>query len=220
MTRARRPAAFFDMDKTVLRIDTGMSWMRFLHQRGELSSLGLARAVYWSLLYKVARLDMESLAARLTADLAGEPESELIEKCAVWHRDHVADQVASAARRAIERHRQRGDLIVMLTGSTQYAAEQVSAGLDIQHILCSRLEVEGGAFTGRLAALCFGHHKVTMAEAFAAEHGVCLDSSYFYSDSFNDLPMLQRVGTAIAINPDARLRRHARRAGWSIERWT
>ena len=215
-----RRAAFFDMDNTVLRIETGTSWMRFLHRRGELSNLGLVQVMYWSLLYKLAILDMETLARRLVADLAGQRESDLIAKAELWHAAHVAHEVSPRARQIIEKHRREGDLVVMLTGSTQYAAEIVSRSLDIEHTLCSRLDVREGRFTGRLAALCFGHHKVTLAEAFAAEHGVDLERSVFYSDSYNDLPMLQRVGTAVAVNPDARLRRHARRRRWRIDSWT
>lgn len=221
MTRSstKRRAAFFDMDRTVLRIDTGMSWMRFLHRRGELSTVGMIRAVYWSALYKVAMLDLESLAERLVADLAGTPEQDMIEKCRAWHAADVAHQVSPRAERAIREHREQGDVIVMLTGSTQYAAEVVSRGLDIEHTLCSRLEVAGGVFTGKMAQLCFGRHKVTMAERFAAEHDIDLERSAFYSDSYNDLPMLERVGTAVAINPDTRLRRHARHRGWPIDWW-
>jgi HAD superfamily hydrolase (TIGR01490 family) len=218
-TATGRPAAFFDMDKTVLRIDTGTSWMKFLYRRGELSRTGLARALYWSALYKVALLDLEALAVRLVADLRGELEAEMIAKATEWHRAHVFDQVAPRARAAIEHHRQRGDLIVMLTGSTQYAAEVVSASLGIEHTLCSRLEVDGGVFTGKLAQMCFGVHKVTLAERFAGQHGIDLAESWFYSDSYNDLPMLERVGSAVAVNPDPRLRRHARRNGWKIEEW-
>lgn len=216
----QRRAAFFDMDRTVLRIDTGMSWMRFLYRRGELSNLGMARAIYWSMLYKVALLDLEALADRLVADLAGTPEADMVEKCRIWHATDVTGQVASQARHAIDEHRTQGDVIVMLTGSTQYAAEVVSRGLSIEHTLCSRLEVRDGVFTGKMAQLCFGRHKVTMAEKFAAEHGLDLAHSVFYSDSYNDLPMLERVGTAVAVNPDGRLRRHARRKGWRIDQWT
>lgn len=215
-----RRAAFFDMDKTVLRIDTGMSWMKFLRERGEISAFGMARAVYWSLLYKVALLDMESLAARLVADLRGEPESAMIEKCRIWHASHVEGQVSPQAQRAIERHRAAGDHIVLLTGSTQYAAETVGRDLGMNETLCSRLEVVDGHFTGKLEALCFGVHKVGIAETYAGEHGIDLSMSVFYSDSFNDVPMLSRVGTAIAVNPDQRLRRHAQRSGWKIERWS
>jgi HAD superfamily hydrolase (TIGR01490 family) len=212
-------AAFFDMDRTVLRIDTGMSWMKFLRRRGELSALGMGKALWWSLLYKAAVLDMETLAERLVADLAGDSEEEMIEKCRVWYRQDVAHQISPRAARAIDEHRSRGDLLVLLTGSTQFAAEVVGRSLGIEHTLCTRLEVDQGRFTGRLAKLCFGEHKVRLAEAFARQSGIDLAGSAFYSDSYNDLPMLQRVGEAVAVNPDARLLRHARRQGWRVERW-
>ena len=213
-------AAFFDMDNTLLRIETGMSWVRFLYGRGELPPRMLARAIYWSTLYKLAVLDMEAVFTKLTADLRGDSEAEMIAKCEIWYRDHVAPEVAPAARVAIEHHRQAGHLIVLATGSTQYAARPVASGVGIEHVLSSELEVERGVFTGRPAAFCFGHHKVALAERWAERHGVDLAASYFYSDSYNDLPMLERVGTAIAVNPDARLRRHARRRGWATPRWS
>jgi len=214
-----RGAAFFDMDGTVLLIESGMSWMKFLYRRGELTRFGMARAVYWSALYKLAILDMETLAGRLVADLAGQSEAELVAKAEVWHREDVVHQVAPRARAAFAEHRRRGDRIILLTGATQYAAEAVARGLGIEHTLCSRIEVDGGRFTGRLEQLCFGRHKVAIAERFAAEHDIDLDRSAFYSDSYNDLPMLSRVGTAVAVNPDARLRRHAQGRGWRIEQW-
>jgi HAD superfamily hydrolase (TIGR01490 family) len=213
-------AAFFDMDNTLLRVETGMSWVRFLYKRGELSPRMFAKAIYWSTLYKLAVLDMDAVFTKLIADLEGDLESEMIAKCEIWYRDHVAPEVAPAALVAVERHRQAGDLIVLATGSTQYAARPVAHGVGIEHVLSSRLEVgASGTFTGKPAALCFGQHKVTLAERWAAEHGVDLRASSFYSDSFNDLPMLERVGTAIAINPDARLRRHARKRGWAVHQW-
>jgi len=214
-----RPAAFFDMDHTVLRKDTGMSWMRFLRARGELDRAGLARALWWSLLYKAAVLDLEALANRLTADLAGQREAEMVAKCEVWYRDHVEPMITPAARHAIEAHRRAGHVVVLATGATQYAAEAVAGGLAIPHTLCSRLEVVDGAFSGRMTTMCFGNHKVTLAESFAGAQAIDLDRSTFYSDSFNDLPLLERVGTAVAVNPDLRLWRHARRHRWRIERW-
>lgn len=212
-------AAFFDMDNTLLRVETGMSWVRFLYGRGELSKTMLAKAVYWMALYKLAVLDMETVFTRLVEDLRGDSEAEMIAKCAVWYRDHVAPEVAPAARVAVEHHRQAGHAVVLATGSTQYAARPVASGVGIDHVLSSVLEVESGAFTGRAQA-CFGHHKVVLAEAWASEHRVDLAASYFYSDSYNDRPMLERVGTAIAVNPDARLRRLARQRGWAIQQWT
>jgi HAD superfamily hydrolase (TIGR01490 family) len=212
-------AAFFDMDKTLLSVDTSMSWTRFLYRRGELSTSMLAKAVYWSTLYKLAVLDMESVFSRLCLDLRGDLESDMIAKCAVWYRDDIAPFVAPAGRVAIDDHRRAGHTVVLATGSTIYAATPVAHSVGIEHVLSSRLEVEGGTFTGRPSAFCFGHHKVTLAEQWAMDHGIDLSRSYFYSDSYNDLPMLGRVGTPIAVNPDPRLRRHARRHRWAIQAW-
>jgi HAD superfamily hydrolase (TIGR01490 family) len=212
-------AAFFDMDNTLLGVDTAMSWTKFLYRRGELPPAMLAKAVYWSTLYKLAVLDMESVFGKLCLDLRGDREVDMIAKCAVWYRDDVEPFIAPAGRVAIEHHRQAGHVVVLATGSTIYAATPVAAGVGIEHVLSSRLEVADGAFTGKASALCFGRHKVTLAERWASEHGIDLTRSYFYSDSYNDLPMLARVGTAIAVNPDPRLRRHARRHGWPIQGW-
>ena len=215
-----QPAAFFDMDNTLLRVDSGMSWVRFLYRRGELPPRMVAKALYWQTLYKLALLDMDAVFTRLVENLRGDSEADMIAKCEVWYRDHVAPEVAPAALVAVEHHRNAGHLIVLATGSTQYAARPVAQGVGIEHVLSSELEVDRGVFTGRPAAFCFGQHKVTLAERWAERNGVDLAASYFYSDSYNDLPMLERVGTAIAVNADARLRRHARRRGWATPRWT
>lgn len=212
-------AALFDMDNTLLCVETGMSWVRFLYGRGELPRQMLAKAVYWSTLYKLALLDMETVFTKLVADLRGDSEAEMIAKCEIWFRHHVEPEIAPAARIAVEHHRRAGHQVVLATGSTQYAARPVARGVGIDHVLSSVLEVADGTFTGRAQALCFGHHKVRLAEDWARVHGVDLAQSYFYSDSYNDLPLLERVGTAIAVNPDARLLRHARRRGWAVQRW-
>jgi HAD superfamily phosphoserine phosphatase-like hydrolase len=232
-------AALFDMDNTLLRGDTGMSWTRFLYRRGELPAAMVAKVVYWSALYKLAVLDMEAVVTRLVADLAGDSEAEMIAKCDEWYRRDIASLVAPAARVAIAHHHAAGHTIAIATGSTVYAARPVAAGIElasralpgepaapkgaaesIVHVLATELEVDAaGSFTGKPRALCFGRHKVTLVEAWAAREGIDLARSYFYSDSYNDLPMLERVGTAIAVNPDGRLLRHARKKGWQTTRW-
>lgn len=214
-------AAFFDMDNTLLSVDSGMSWTKFLYRRGELPTSMVAKAIYWSTLYKLAVLDMDAVMTKLVEDLRGDSEAEMIAKCAVWYAQDVAPHVAPAGRVAIEHHRRAGHTIVLATGSTVYAATPVAKGVGIEHVLSTRLEVgHDGAFTGRPAALCFGRHKVTLAEKWAADNGIDLRRSYFYSDSYNDLPMLARVGHPIAVNADTRLRRHALRHGWALQQWS
>ena len=213
------PAAFFDMDNTLLNVGSGMSWVKFLKRRGEIQNRMVAKAVYWSALYRLAVLDMEDVFTRMVAGVRGDSEAEMIAKADIWFREHLAVEVALAGRVAVEHHRQAGHLVVLATGSTQYAARPVARAVGIDHVLSSVLEVTDGTFTGRAAALCFGHHKVALVEQWAAANNVDLASSFFYSDSFNDLPLLERVGTAIAVNPDARLLRTARKRGWAVEHW-
>src|SRR4029078_13607981 len=157
-----RPAAFLDMDNTLLRVDSGMSWVRFLYRRGELPPRMVAKALYWQTLYRLALLDMDGAFTTLGEYLRGDSEAEMIAKCEIWYRDHVAPEVAPAARVAIEHHRQAGHLIVLATGSTQDGARAVASGVGIEHVLSSELEVDRGLFTGRPAAFCFGHHKVAL----------------------------------------------------------
>ena len=90
----------------------------------------------------------------------------------------------------------------------------------MDHILCSEVEERDGTLTGLLLPPpCYGPGKVVHAERLAAEQGIDLDRSYFYSDSYTDLPMLERVGEPRVINPDPRLSRAAKQRGWSVERW-
>jgi HAD superfamily hydrolase (TIGR01490 family) len=213
------PAALFDLDRTLLRIDSGTSYMRFQRMRGDVSRFGMAQVLWWGVQYRLAVLDVEQLATRLALGYAGDPERAMIERCRVWFEAFVQPAIAPAALRALERHRAAGDTVALCTGSTQYIAAVVAGALGIEHTMCTRVEVADGRFTGRLEQICFGRHKLRIAEDWARAHDVDLDASVFYSDSFNDLPMLERVGTPVAVNPDARLRRHARAAGWRIEQW-
>jgi HAD superfamily hydrolase (TIGR01490 family) len=211
--------AFFDMDHTVLTIDTSMSWMHFRMRRGELSRGYLGHVALCSLMYRLALLDLDGLADRLVADLEGQSEHDFISKTQLWHRLHVAPFVAPGARRAIDRHRQRGDRLVLLTGSNHHAARNVADMLGLDDSLATELEVRHGRFTGRVAQRCFGSHKVEVATRWARQHDVDLSKATFYSDSYNDRPMLERVAVPVAVDPDPRLARHASRVGWRVERW-
>ena len=214
-----RTAAFFDMDHTVLQLDTGVSWMQFLRRRGELSLYRLGETLMWSLKYKLAILDIEALACLVASRFEGDSEQVLVRKHRIWFEAIARPAIAPRAREAIAEHRRRGDMIVLCTGASQFPANALSEALGIEHVLSSRVEVVDGVFTGRVDNYCFGKHKLVRTEAFADKHNVDLDCSWFYSDSFNDLPLMNRVGTAIAVNPDARLRRHASRRGWRMEHW-
>jgi HAD superfamily hydrolase (TIGR01490 family) len=212
-------AAFFDMDRTILSENSGKSWLRFQYKRGEIGARYMARAVYWQMLYRMAVLDMGTLAEKLVAEAKGDLESEMLSKCEIWLDEDLASKISPPAVAQIREHKEAGDVVVMITGASQFAAYPIAELVGIENVLCSRLEVVDGVFTGKLSTMCFGEHKVGLAEGFAAEHGLDLGSSIFYTDSYNDLPMLNRVGEGVAVNADARLLRQARKRGWRVENW-
>jgi HAD superfamily hydrolase (TIGR01490 family) len=207
------------MDRTILSENSGTSWLRFKFKRGELSAAYMLRAAYWQVLYRAALLDMESLASKLVSDIKGDLEADMLRKCDTWLEVELASLISPAAVAQINAHKARGDLVVMITGASQFAAYPIAKLVGIDEVLCSRLEVVDGVFTGRLESMCFGQHKVTIAEKFSAEHDIELAESIFYTDSYNDLPMLKRVGRGVAVNADARLLREARKRHWRVENW-
>lgn len=213
-------AAFFDMDLTLLRVNSGSRWVKYLRRRGEIGLPMLLRSGFWLLQYRLSLLNMEAVAATLAADMAGDAEDEMRVKVSEFYQSEIRDTISPLAREALEQHRDEGDSIVLLTSATPYVAEPLAAELAIPHILCTRLAVENGRFSGSLLPpTCYGVGKVHHAERFAEAHGIDLAQSSFYTDSYSDLPMLQRVGRPVAVNPDRRLSRYARRQGWPIRSW-
>lgn len=213
-------AAFFDMDRTLLRCNSGTRWIQYLRRRGEISAWHALRAMSWIARYKLALIDMEQVAAIVVADMKGDAEAAVEEKTRRWWEDEIRSEVAPRARQAVAFHRAQGHVVAILSSSTRYLTEPVAEHLGIEHVLCTRLHVENGRFAGtHVRPSCYGPGKVHWAEGFARERGIDLDASWFYTDSYSDLPMLLRVGVRKVVNPDTRLARHARRAGWDIQEW-
>ena len=212
--------AFFDMDRTLLRSHSGALWIRHLRSKGEISRYEALRAYAWMVQYKLSLLDFDRMTRRVVARMAGDLESELLEKCQKWVQAEVLSEVVPKARAAIEGHRAQGHVLAILSSAARYVTEPLAKELGLDAVLCTHVEVEGGRFTGRVVQpVCYGEGKVQWAEEFAKARGIDLDRSYFYTDSYSDLPMLVRVGQRVVVNPDVRLKRYARRNGWTIEAW-
>ena len=215
MTRA----AFFDMDRTLVRVNTGNLYARWRFIRREAGLRDMARVARWMALYTFGAIDAEAVSRRALESVAGLDEAEFRAQLADWYLSSVRRHVTRHAREEVARRRAAGDTLVILSASTPYLVGPLAEDLGIEHALCSELEVNEGLLTGRCVDLCYGAHKVRFAERWAEEHGVDLTTSAFYTDSVSDLPMLERVGERRVINPDPRLRVLARRNGWRVETW-
>jgi len=212
-------AAFFDLDRTLITVSSGHLWFRRERALGHLSLRQAMEAGVWGLLYNAGLMQSHSGLERAVRSLAGQPEAEMIARSREFYDEEIAGTVAPGAHPVLAAHRERGDQIVLLTSSTNYVADCICTDLQLDAALAMRLEVEDGLFTGSIEQLCFGRAKVKIAERWAQEHGIDLADCSFYSDSYTDLPMLEKVGRPIVVHPDRRLRTLATKRGWPIEDW-
>lgn len=214
-------AALFDMDRTLVRRETASLYLRYQRDLGEATWRDSARVAYWVAKYTLGVLDAPEVATRVIRTLEGMPETVLAARCDDWFRRYVEEHVCDLGRRAVERHRGAGEILAIVTGASPYAARPLARRLGIPHVVASDLEVgPDGRFTGRyVAPLCYGSGKITRAARLGERLGFRLEDATFYSDSFTDLPLLERVREPVVVNPDPRLRRVARRRGWRVERW-
>ncbi len=214
-------AAFFDIDHTVLEINSGTKWIGYQWKTRQISPWQLAEALLWLAQYRFGLLDYDAMARKVLARHRGDAVAPVYEEVAAWFDREVRWSICTQAREAIESHRDQGHTLVLLTSATPFLSKPVADLLDVPHFLCTKLEVVDGKLTGKHdEPACYGPGKVAHAERFAAEHDLDLEASHFYSDSISDLPMLARVGHPHVVNPDPRLRREALARGWPLAQWT
>ena len=212
-------AALFDIDGTLLARNTAPLYMNHLRRSGQARRRDLARTLYYLFWYKLGLLDVRSALEVSMAFVRGKDETAMVADCIGWYRDAVRPYVFPAMAAQVAAHREAGHVLAILTSATRYLAEPLGADLGIEHHLVTQLIVREGRFTGEVVQpVCYGRGKVYWAERFAAEHGVDLAASFFYTDSITDLPLLDRVGHPRVVHPDPRLRRLAQRRGWQVLR--
>ncbi|HTA19791.1 MAG TPA: HAD family hydrolase [Polyangia bacterium] len=216
-----RTGAFFDVDRTLVACNTGRLFLRDLRRRGEISFLRAARAMGWMAQYHLSLIDLQIIAARVALQMRGKSETEFAERCRRWVEDEVLPLVVPGALRQIEKHRAAGHVLAVLSSSPIYVTRPLAQTLGIEEVLSTTFEVEDDKFTGRLIGpACVGTGKIHWAESLGARRDVDLEQSFFYTDSYTDMPMLERVGNQVIVNPDPRLRLAAKKRGWPVQDWS
>ncbi len=216
---APRVIAFFDMDYTVLDTSSGLLYVKYLRKKGQISRRWLARAGWWSLLYKLSLIDMARVMPKMMVYARGVSANAALADARAWFADTLAAHVSPTAVAKIREHQEQGHLAVLISASTQFAVQPVAEYLGVD-FLCTRLEVQADRVTGNIVLpACYGPGKVHWARRYAAEHNVELRACWLYTDSLSDLPLLEAVGRAVAVNPDPRLKRLAVGRGWPVEKF-
>ena len=213
--------ALFDLDNTLLAGDSDYAWAQFLIARGVLDRARYeARNDAFYKQYLAGDLDIREFLDFQLAPLARRPRAELD----AWHRDFMRERVVPMilpeARALIARHRGRGDVCAILTSTNAFITAPIARELGVEHLLATELETCDEGYTGRPAGTpCFREGKIERLEDWLGSRGETLGSyarSWFYSDSLNDLPLLERVTDPVAVDPDDTLRRVAAERGWPV----
>jgi HAD superfamily hydrolase (TIGR01490 family) len=215
-----RAAAFFDLDGTLIAVNSGRLWLSHERSHRRLSVQDAAKGLAYLAAYKLGVVDVRMALELAAASLRDRLEHEFDEGVREWYARVVSPLRAPLAAHAIERHRAAGHRLVLITTSTSYQAAVAASDFGLDDHVGTRFAVEAGRFTGALVhPVPFGRGKVTLAEEYAEREGISLEHSYFYSDSITDLPMLERVGHPRIVNPDPRLAWVARARSIPVLDW-
>ncbi|MEZ4458694.1 MAG: HAD family hydrolase [bacterium] len=203
--------AFFDLDHTLLTVNSGNLWVRYQYRQGLLSKADLVRTMGYLVGYRFALVDVERVAKVAVSRIRGQSEDAMRRDVHGWYerevRPHMDPEVVAVARD----HKAQGHKLVLLTASSPYISEKVCEELAFDDFLCTRFGVENGVFTGELEGpMCYGPGKVVYGTRWLERHGHDGENAWFYTDSYTDLPMLLAVGHPVAVKPDPRLGRWAR----------
>lgn len=208
--------ALFDLDNTLLAGDSDYLWGRFLAAEGVVDGDHYERENqrYYDL-YRAGELDIDEFLAFSLRPLAENPPQRLAALRLAFIEQAIRPIVTPAASALIERHRRQGDTLVIITATNRFVTAPIAELLDIPHLLATEPEMVGGRYTGRVSgAPCFQHGKLTHLQDWMAARDLDLRDSWFYSDSHNDLPLLERVSHPVVVDPDDKLARVAEARRW------
>ncbi|MEQ9463607.1 MAG: HAD-IB family hydrolase [Haliea sp.] len=214
-------AAIFDFDGTVISGYSATLFIREQLRRGDLNARELIELVQAMTSFGLGSMGFSAMMTVTAQFLRGIDEDSYHEFGETLYRDQIARRVYPESRALIDAHRAKGHTVAIISSATCYQVQPAARDLGIEHVMCTALEVEDGKFTGGVVRpTCFGQGKVDAAEQLAGEQGVDLDQSFFYSDSQDDLLLLERVRFPRVLNPSTQLLGTARDRQWPVARFT
>jgi HAD superfamily hydrolase (TIGR01490 family) len=213
--------ALFDLDNTLLNGDSDFEWSQFLIRIGVLDrELFEAKNLAFYEHYKAGTLDIQEFLDFQLKPLSRHARKTLDEWHSQFMREQALGMITQSARDLVNRHREDGDVCVIITATNSFVTAPIAREFGIEHLIATEPEHSGGEFTGRVAGVpCFREGKIIRLQNWLEQYGWGMDSfadTTFYSDSLNDLPLLSKVKNPVAVNPDETLRSHAEKLGWPV----
>jgi len=218
-----RAAAFFDLDKTIIAKSSVLAFGRPLYREGLLSRRAIVRSAYAQVVFMLVGADeqkMEKLRKAMLDMIRGWNQHEVAGIVRETLDEVVTPIIFSEALDLIEQHQAQGRSVVIVSSAPEEVVRPLGEFLGVDDVIATRADVDaGGNYTGEMAFYGYGPHKADAIRALASREGVDLASSYAYSDSITDEPMLRVVGNPVVVNPDRDLARLARDEEWPILRF-
>jgi putative phosphoserine phosphatase/1-acylglycerol-3-phosphate O-acyltransferase len=213
--------AFFDLDRTLIAGFSAVAFLGGWLLSGRMGPLGLLRTVLATLRFRAGSIGFSAFVAETAEFLTGYSEARYRELAEKIFTRWLSAEVFPEARALIRAHRQRGHSIAVVSSATRYQIEPIARELGVRDILCTELEVRDGVFTGEVRhPACFREGKHIAARRFAESAGIDLAKSFFYTDSRDDLALLNAVGHPRPTNPDRKLAAVAAKRGWPVRRFS
>tara|TARA_R110002167_G_scaffold59207_4_gene167459 strand:+ start:172 stop:828 length:657 start_codon:yes stop_codon:yes gene_type:complete len=210
--------AIFDLDNTLLSIDSDHAWGEFLLEQGAVDPVAYREANERFMAdYNAGTLDMAAFLEMALKPLADNPPEQL----AAWHQQFMVSKIEPSilpkAEELLARHRTKGDTLLIITATNRFITAPIAERLGVDHLIAVNPEVKQGRYTGRVSGtLSYREGKVTRLEQWLQEQDLSLEGAWFYSDSHNDLPLLEIVEHPVAVDPDDTLRNVAEERQWRI----
>jgi HAD superfamily hydrolase (TIGR01490 family) len=212
-------AAFFDLDRTLIRRSSVLALAPSFRERGLISRVDLVRSVFWQLLFVLRGASAERVRSASEDGmkiLAGFSVAEMQTLVGDAMEPVLRPLVYDEPLHLVRRHREQGERVYIVSSTLQEIVEHIAEDLGFDGAIGSTCEIVDGVYTGKSLRGAHGEGKAQALRELAAEEGIDLAASTAYSDSYSDVPFLEAVGHPVAANPDKKLRRIAVQRGWPI----
>nr|WP_087020098.1 HAD family hydrolase [Thaumasiovibrio subtropicus] len=212
--------AVFDLDETIIAADSSTLWAEYLVSNKNADPALVTEDQAKLRKSRHSKLDIKDYMRLTLAPLTGKSEQEI----SIWVNEFIEESIIPAiypgALERLEWHRRRGDQILLVSASGEHIVEPIAKRLDIEHVLAIQLEKHQGVYTGNtIGTISYQKGKVARMKAWINAQPEQFRGCYGYSDSINDLPLLEVVDRPFAINPDPALALHAQMQEWTIMEW-
>ena len=212
--------AFFDLDRTLISEFSARQFFQSRVTSGKMTPNEIVAQFSGLIVYGLGNKNFAGLASIGAKGIKGIDEKVFMELGEEVYLKHLAKTIYPESRALVEAHLAKGHTVAIISAATPYQVTPIARDLDIEHIMCTKLKVKNGKFTGKIVdPPCWGEGKSHAAISLAKKHKLDLQKSYFYTDSVSDLPLLEIVGYPRPVNPDSSLTKIAFENEWPILRF-